>query len=66
METIDVRGLPEELARQLKQLVDLLKENKTLQKAQDISPTKEEKIEFGSFPLGVKGTVTREEIYDYL
>ena len=66
MDAIDVKGLPEELACQLKQLVDLLKENRTLQKAQDISLTNEEKIEFGSFPLGVKGKVTREEIYDYL
>ena len=62
MNTIDVRGLPEEIAEQIQGLINLLKEDKT----HKVSPAKEEKIEFGSFPLGVKGKVTREEIYDYL
>jgi len=62
VETINVRGLPEELAQQIQRLVELLKERTT----QDTFPVTEEDVEPGSFPLSVKGKVTREEIYDYL
>ena len=62
MDTIDVRGLPEELAKQIQGLVELLKEKTT----QNIFPVIEEDVEPGSFPLSVKSKITREEIYDYL
>ncbi len=61
METIDVKGLEEEETKLIQKLVDFLREKRSV-------PEKEEKetIEFAAFPLGVKGKLTREEMYDYL
>ncbi len=61
METIDVKGLEEEETKLIQKLVDFLREKRSV-------PKKEEKetIEFAAFPLGVKGKLTREEMYDYL
>jgi hypothetical protein len=62
-EVIDVRDLPEEDIRTIRQFVDFLRERA---KAKKEEPKDEEEIVFTVCPLGVKGELTREEIYDYL
>ena len=64
-ETIDVHDLPERDVRFLEELVGLLRQKKTVH-AHDKTEHKETKIELEQGPLGVKGTLSREEIYDYL
>jgi hypothetical protein len=66
MDVIDVKDLPEKEANLVQQLVEALKEKARLIRPVPIFPEKEEPIRFGAWPLGVKGNVTREEIYDYL
>lgn len=60
---IDVRDLPEKDVRLIERLVERLRIKAKRDKAK-----KEEKqdISFATWPLGVKGNLTREEIYDYL
>lgn len=60
-DVIDVRDLPEDEVMFLKKLVDFLKEKATREKAGE-----EEEIQLAAWPLGVKGKITRREIYDYL
>lgn len=67
MDTIDVHDLPEEEAKLIEELVERLREKVKMRKLpQPIQEEEEEEVKFGSWPLGVKGKVTREEIYDYL
>ena len=62
MNTLDVQGLPDNQIQFLQQLIEFLR-----QKFQ-ASPLKDEAkmIHFCSWSLGVKGELSREEIYDYL
>jgi hypothetical protein len=62
-DSLDIQGLPEEQINLLKQFVAFLRQN--------VRPTEQaarpqQKIEFGTWNLGVKGELTRREIYDYL
>lgn len=62
-ENIDVHDLPEDEIKFIRRLVEFLREKAKMRKAM----TKEkEQIIFGTWPLGVKGKLTRREIYDYL
>ena len=60
-ETIDLRDLPEEEVRFVQKLVDSLRE-----RARTKKEGRREEIDFATRPLGVKGKLTRREIYDYL
>jgi hypothetical protein len=59
-ESIDVHDLPEEEVKFIKKLVELLGEKAQLKKAK----TGDEEIIFGVWPLGIKGKLSRREIYD--
>ncbi len=61
MDTIGVKGLEEEETKLIQKLVDFLRQKKSFPKKEE-----KEKIEFATFPLGVKGKLSREEIYDHL
>ncbi len=62
METLDVNGLSETDVNLLRDLIERLKA-----KAQKRAEQPEERlVQYRSWPLGVKGEVTRQEIYDYL
>ncbi len=58
---IDVHDLPDEDVHLLETLVKLLRE-----KGKHASSGEQENVSFASWPLGVKGALTRKEIYDYL
>ncbi len=58
--TIDVHDLPDEDVMVIQQMVDLLRKRIDKPKTE----TTEEKIEFGAWPLGVKGNLSRSEIYE--
>ena len=61
-EFIDVRDLPAEQVQFLQQLIGFMRH-----KRQQTTPIPEpETIVFRDWPLGAKGTLSREEIYDYL
>ena len=62
METLDLTGLTENDVQMLKELVEFLKHRPP--KHEETGT--ESKIEYRSWPLGVKGPITRKEIYDYL
>jgi len=62
-DTIDVSDLPEEEIRFLQELVEFLRERL---KRKKVKTEEEGKLLFASWPLGVKGKLTRKEIYDYL
>jgi len=60
---IDVGDLTDEQVKALEKLIELFRrqgKKKRVTKA----ATKEEKVVFASWPLGVKGKLTRKEIYD--
>jgi hypothetical protein len=57
-DTINVRDLPDEDIRFIKELVEFLREKAKLRQTRE-----EEKTSFSSWNLGVKGKLTREEIY---
>ena len=60
MDTIDVRDLPEPMARAIAQTVEHLRAE-LKRHPDDAAPQKEV-----SWPLGVKGTLRREELYEHL
>lgn len=62
-ETIDLTGLAEEDIRLLKWLVNRLRARG--QRVED-QEEENESIVYHSWALGVKGEITRTEIYDYL
>ena len=68
MDHIDVHDLPEEEARLIATFVEFLRrrtQTATQQQAHGAeAPTP--LVQFAMWPLGVKGTLSREEIYDYL
>ena len=63
VDTIDVHDLPEEEVKFIQELVELLREKVRMKKAKVEG---KEEIFFATWPLGVKGKLTRKEIYDYL
>jgi hypothetical protein len=71
MESIDVHDLPEGDAQLIAQLVELLRRRVHVSKAEvEGAEVPEETAEgespFAVWNLGVKGTLSREEIYDHL
>lgn len=77
MDSIDVHDLPEEEARLVAAFVEFLRRRQRQQAQRGEQPeviqTPEARPEqpraespFAVWPLGVKGTLSREEIYDYL
>ena len=62
---IDVHDLPEKYIKVIHELVELLREKVKMEKGES-GKKEEEKIDFASWPLGVKGKLTRREIYDHL
>jgi len=58
---IDVQGLRDEHVKLIEEFVQFLKLH-----ARETSIAPEGDISFAEWPLGVKGKLTREEIYDYL
>lgn len=60
MEKLEIEDLTEEEIRIVKEFIDLLKARRVEK------PRESEEIAFKSWPLKVKGRLTREEIYDYL
>jgi len=61
VDVIDVRGIQDEDVKFLIKLVDFLKK-----KGETPKTLENEEIDFAAWPLGVKGKLTRDEIYDYL
>ena len=59
---IDLQDLPEEEVKLVENLVDFLKDKAKVKKAMQ----QKEQINFATWPLGVKGKLTRKEMYDYL
>ena len=64
MEMLDVRGLPDNQIEFLQQLIEFMRQKhwQPLTSAEDETKT----IHLRSWSLGVKGEISREEIYDYL
>ena len=60
--TIDLRDLPEEETKLVQEFVEFLRKKA---KARGKKDHKSEDTVFASWPLGVKGKLTRREIYDY-
>jgi len=60
---VDVHDLPEEDVKRVENFVERLRMKKQAQKTQDNNIDEEE---MKSWPLGVKGNLSRKEIYDYL
>jgi hypothetical protein len=67
MESIDVHDLPEDEAEIVAAFVEFLKQRKQ-QREQQAQPPMKTPTEspFASWPLGAKGTLSREEIYEHL
>ena len=68
MESVDVHDLPEEEARLVAEFVKFLRRRKLRQHAA-YGGTEEQPLTettFAVWPLAVKGTLSREEIYDHL
>jgi hypothetical protein len=61
LKMIDVRGLPDEDVKFVEKIVEVLKK-----RAGEARGQEREDIAFSAWPLGVKGKLTRQEIYDYL
>ncbi len=64
MESIDVHDLPEDEAQLVAELVEALRHRKPEEEAAE-EPVPGESP-FAVWDLGVKGTLSREEIYDHL
>ena len=62
-DTIDLHDLPEDEVKLVKEFVEFLK-RRTKMRKEKIG--EKEEITFAAWPLGVKGKLTRREIYDYL
>jgi len=65
-DTINVRDLLEEDVQLLERWVERLRAKARREKQRSAEPEKREEPIFAVWPLGVKGKLTREEIYDYL
>ena len=64
MDMLDVRGLPDDQIEFIQQLIEFMRQQhqKPLVQPEDETET----IHLRSWSLGVKGEISREEIYDYL
>jgi hypothetical protein len=56
---IDIHDLPPEEAKLVEEFVEFLRNRQRKEK-------RKEPLNFATWPLGVKGKLTRKEIYDYL
>jgi hypothetical protein len=65
-DTINVRGLPEKDVRLVERWVERLRSKARTNTPRPEGPEKNELPVFAIWPLGIKGKLTREEIYDYL
>jgi hypothetical protein len=63
-DTINVCDLPEEDVRILELWVERLRAK--VKRQRQAQRERKEAVDFTTWPLGVKGKLTREEIYDYL
>ena len=61
--TIDLHDLTEEEVRLVKDFVEFLKRRVKMKKEKT---GEKEEITFATWPLGVKGKLTRREIYDHI
>jgi hypothetical protein len=61
-DVIDVHDLPDEDVQMVQHLVSFLREKS--KKEKELPEKEEDVVETG--PLGVKGTLSRKEIYDHL
>ena len=67
MDTLDVRGLPDDQIELLKQLIEFMRQNHQKPEKAVTSPLDETNtIHLHSWRLGVKEEISREEFYDYL
>jgi hypothetical protein len=70
MESIDVHDLPEDDAQLIAAFVEFLRLRHIQRGGEPATEipveAKQDEPVFASWPLGVKGTLSREEIYDYL
>ena len=73
MDTIDVHGLSDEEARLVAEFVEFMRQRKKQQTHMQHQETTGEDmgqgpqaVSFVTWPLGVKGTLSRGEIYEYL
>jgi hypothetical protein len=70
MESIDVHDLPENEAQVVAAFVEFLRNRQRQREKEQViaiqlGATPHEPV-FSAWPLGVKGTLSREEIYDHL
>lgn len=65
-DTINVRDLPEEDVQLLERWVERLRAKARRERQRSTELGKGEEPDFAVWSLGVKGKLTREEIYDYL
>ncbi len=59
VDVINVHDLPEEDVKRVQDYVEMLRD-----KGKKNHHEEAETIEFGEWPLGVKGTLTRSELYE--
>ena len=64
MDMLDVRGLPDDQIEFIQQLIEFMRQQHQKPLVQPEDET--EFIHLRSWSLGVKGEISREEIYDYL
>lgn len=61
--TIDIQDLPAEEAKLVREFIEFLREKARMRGE---ATERKGEITFATWPLGVKGKLTRREIYDYL
>ena len=61
---IDVHDLPDEEIKLIREFVEFLREKERVKKQK--KEGRKERIGFATWPLGIKGKLSRKEIYDYL
>jgi hypothetical protein len=66
MEQIDVHGLPEEEVQLIAAFVEFLRARKQEHRQPTAAAPVGQEPVFAAWPLGVKGTLSREEIYEHL
>ena len=64
MDMLDVRDLPDDQIEFIQQLIEFMRQKRQKPFRQPEDET--ESIHLRSWSLGVKGEISREEIYDYL
>jgi hypothetical protein len=61
MDTLDVKGLPDDQIDFLQQLIEFMREKH--QQSPTLHQDKTQTVHLCSWPRGVKGAISREEIY---